>query len=447
MPLFGHSWDEHHQKKDDEEKKGGSVDGTIDGNEPLETTNEEMKDKSTLAPEEEIGKMRPWFTRAPSILQFQIAHRVALERQWIRDRNTSGFFALDNKAPLLLRPPPVPDHLENSRPLSMNPVDSRKQRLERANQTMANAKSLVSVVESQDRGMDNPYSDEDPMEVASRVCGTASIRTGASRRRWHRAGSITVEDAISAAASSSSMENNHVDTNTVRSGESAEGCDHRMLVELAANNEHWKAQVLKRLEAYVEETERESKAGLRLGTNGHLSEKEEVPISIDSLLFGGDVSIILRKKKQSLALPPGEMTSMLFDLVEHLQSDLPDQIFMKDDGSSNPLVSPDKSVALAKTPAEMNAGIRRATDFLVSYALGIWLKTFRPLPWKQRRALWPSHQTVTNTNSSVVSSRMDDSMSLSMASVGTVPKSVESKRKLREVIEDMELDHETRRET
>jgi hypothetical protein len=46
----------------------------------------------------------------------------------------------------------------------------------------------------------------------------------------------------------------------------------------------------------------------------------------------------------------------------------------------------------------------------------------------------------------MVSSHFDDGMSLSIASAGTHSKTVD-KRNLREIIEELELDPETRRET
>mmetsp|Transcript_4757 Transcript_4757/g.9803 ORF Transcript_4757/g.9803 Transcript_4757/m.9803 type:complete len:896 (-) Transcript_4757:78-2765(-) len=439
MPLFGHSWEDKHKAVEAKADSGDSL-GAVEEQDHSISPNKARG--ITIQSGESMQKLMPWFSKVPPAVQAQIAHQLAVETQYIRDCHTSRFFMLDKNAPVLLRPAsPLPQ--EESDSLTNDPSEAQRLRIERGSEAMLHAKSLVDIVESQERGLDSMYPDEDPMEVASRVCGTASIRTGASRRRWHRGDSVVTQ---SSAASSTTGNNNQMDTSTIRSGESVEACDHRLLVGLAANNEAWKKQVVKRLEMYVGEMEQESKEGLR-GVNNHLAEEEEsIHTSLDSLLFG-DVSSIMGKKKQSLALPPGEMTSMLYDLVEHLDSELPDQIFMKDDSSAYPLGSPEKAFIPLSAPTQTNSEVKKAKDFLINDALGVWLKTFRPLPWSQRRVLWPIHQPGMNAETSMVSSRMDDGMSLSMASGSTAPKSSDHKRNLREVIEDMELDHETRRET
>ena len=137
------------------------------------------------------------------------------------------------------------------------------------------------------------------------------------------------------------------------------------------------------------------------------------------------------------------MTSMLFDLVELLETGLPDQIFM-----DNEMMSSTKTVSFAKNNQDRNVEVQKANDFLLSQALEVWLKSFRPLPWKQRRALWPSHSS-SSEGDSMIDSRMDDNESLSIMSGTTAQtRSMEKeKRNLRELIEDLELDNETRRET
>ncbi|KAL7464072.1 hypothetical protein ACHAXS_004408 [Conticribra weissflogii] len=440
MPLFGHSWEDSHKEDEAKGVSGDSL-GVVDMQD--DATRSDKARGIMVQSGEMMQKLMPWFSKVPPAVQAQIAHQLAVETQYIRDRRTSRFFMLDKYAPALLRPA-SPLLQEKSDSIAYDPSEARKLRLERGSEAMLHAKSLLDTVELKDRGLDNIYPDEDPMEVASRVCGTASIRTGASRRRWHRGDSVMSQ---SSAASSTTGNNNQMDTSTIRSGESVEACDHRLLVGLAAHNEAWKKQVVKRLEMYVSEKEQESKDGLR-GVNNFLAEEEEESIhtSLDSLLFG-DVSSIMGKKKQSMALPPGEMTSMLYDLVEQLDSDLPDQIFMKDDSSAYPLRSPEKGSMPLSAPTQKNSEVKKAKDFLINDALSAWLKSFRPLPWSQRRVLWPIHQPGMNSETSMVSSRVDDGMSLSMASGSTAPKCSDHKRNLREVIEDMELDHETRRET
>ena len=435
MPMFPQHY--HDDKNDEEEKKET-------GNSNVVIATKVSIEDSDVMKHVRVGKQQEM--ARPLSLQAQIAHEVQLDRQWMRNRTTSEFFSMNSNTSSLLRapsPPPVKNLLIE------NPIDARKRLLERGSETMIHAKSLVSIVESQDNGIES-FEDEDPMEVASRVCGTASVRTGASRRRWHRGDSVIAEDEPSRAPSASSTDNPNADGSTIHSGESGiEACDHRLLVELAANNESWKMNVMKRLDAFANETRQEKELGIQRGnSNGSSNGSNEIPpppTSFDSFLFGGDVTNILERKKQSLALPPGEMTSMLFDLVDLIEGGLPDQIFMKDELQ----VSSSKAVSFAKTNNERNVDVTKATDFLLNQALATWLNSFRPLPWKQRRALWPSHSS-TLDGDSMVDSRMDDNESLSLMSGATTQtKSTieKEKRNLRELIEDLELDHETRQET
>jgi hypothetical protein len=393
----------------------------------------------------EISQSHPsFFTKNIPLLQSRISGQLAMERQWIRNHNTSEYFTLDSKASLLLRTPSptTVEQPDGDQYSQMNPVEARKKRLELGLENMSHAKELVFNVEKQERGVDI-NDDDDPMEVASRVCGTASVRTGASRRRWHRGDSVIFEEQ-STALSASSMEN-QADANTVHSEEeSVEMCDHRLLVDLAANHQSWKRNVIKRLEDYATDTaeaieDENNNSRQEIAQNG-------VPSSLDSLLFGSDVAKILGNKKSSLALPPGEMTQMLFDLKEHLEGGLPVHIFTNNDTFT--ISEHEKTVSFVKSPIESDVDVSRATSFLVNEALGIWLKSFRPLPWKQRRALWPLHQSGPNAeSSSMVSSHFDDGMSLSLASGGTHTTTKAEKRNLREIIEELELDPETRRET
>ena len=383
------------------------------------------------------------FTKTPLTIQSRISNQVAKERQWMRDRNSSGFFALDSRACVLLRapsPPTIDKSVEKQYP-KLNPIEVRQKRLELGTSNISHAKELVSKIEQQERGVDI-HDDEDPLEVASRICGTTSVRTGASRRRWHRGDSFIKEE--STVVSASSMEN-QADTNTVEAEESVEMCDHQMLVDLAANHQSWKRNVIKRLEDYATDTEKAIRNESINKQNTSVT-KNEAPPSLDSLLFGSDVAKMLEKKKNSLALPPGEMTQMLFDLKEHLNGGLPGHIFTNH--GSFTAGGQEKSITFLRSPNESNEDISKATDYLLNEALDIWLKCFRPLPWKQRRALWPTHLPGSyNESSSMVSSHFDDGMSLSMASGGTQTTTKTEKRNLREMIEELELDPETRRET
>ena len=425
MPMFqDHHLETHHEE-----------DQIIEANESAE---DEMIDAD--APSREMQQPQPsFFTKSPPRLQLQISNQVALEHQWMLNHNTSDYFTLDSGASLLLRPPtPIVEESDDVQCSTLDPIEIRQKRLDLGKANISHAKELVSNVERQERGVD-AHDDLDPMEVASRICGTASVRTGASRRRWHRGDNVSVIlEEQSYAVSASSMEN-QADANTLISEESGEMCDHRMLVDLAANHQSWRRNVINRLEEYATSTEKASNDGS--DSNSTLAENK-APAGFDSLLFGSNVAKLLEKKKSSLALPPGEMTQMLFDLKEHLDGGLPMHIFTNNDEGAD-----SEHVTFVKPPTESDIDVSRATDFLVDEALGVWLKSFRPLPWKQRRALWPLNLSANHECASMVSSHFDDGMSLSLASVTTNSTAKHEKRQLREIIEELELDQETRRET
>ena len=430
MPMFGHI-DRHTI----DSPTNVSVDG-VDNADEREAETEKAGGKDE--PEVATTTKR---SRSHLSVQARIAHEVFLDRQYIRKQHMSGFYVLGDNKSTLLRPPSPPLIVEES---SRDPAEIRQEQLELGLRVMDQAKNLVDLAERQDLGLDDLEEDEDPLEVASRVCGTASIRTGASRRRWHRGDSVN--DALSANAGSTCSSDDNAESRTVRSGESLE-YDNSLLIELAANNEPWKANVLKRLAVYADAT----------------AEGTEIPIppvddaassGFDQFLFGGDVASILSKKKQSLSLPPGEMSALLYDLVDLLESGLPDQIFMKEPSthSAPPVMSGDKTVSFNLDKPGSKDKVKLATDFLVDSALGIWIRTFRPLPWKQRRALWPTSSSNGDGDSTIMSmSRADDFDTLSLTS-GFTSKTGKSlvekeKRNLREVVEDLELDQETRVET
>ena len=113
---------------------------------------------------------------------------------------------------------------------------------------------------------------------------------------------------------------------------------------------------------------------------------------------------------------------------------------------------------MKRQPAESN--VMLATRYLLHDVLPVWLKTFRPLPWDQRRVLWPLDKSAWSTESTAESTMSDDSltaddhsnirsplsMSMTAATSGT-RNPARKKKNLREQIEDQELNVETRSET
>ncbi|KAL3826746.1 hypothetical protein ACHAXA_009355 [Cyclostephanos tholiformis] len=404
MPMFGILLDRSNEENRKEENK--SSDDVTDENDSMTKNNHAKRDIQPV----------PLLAKTRRTLLGQIAYQVQLDIHFTRTQNASEFFTLDRTTSSLLRPPsPLPVKMIDL--YGQNPIDAHKRRLEVGTQAMSNAKSLFSSIELQDHEFE-VFEDvgEPPKAPFTSTTDHPNFRQG-----------------------------------SICSGESAEvEHDHRLLVELAANNENWKMNIMKCLRASVVDIEKEKLGHYSGSSRDSRIAKEEAPISgLDEFLFG-DVACFLGKKKQSFALPPAEITSILFDLVKMLESDLPYQLLMKDESSpvtTQPLGC-EKVVTFAKDDIAKNSDKKKATDFLLNFALGEWLKSFRPLPWKHRRALWSYHYSGLD-GESMVSSRMDDDDSLSLMSGFTSQtRSIEKDtRTFRELIEDLTLNHETRVET
>ena len=88
--------------------------------------------------------------------------------------------------------------------------------------------------------------------------------------------------------------------------------------------------------------------------------------------------------------------------------------------------------------------------FVIDDVFPAWLNSFKALPWEERRVLWVHTRASTmesHTGASFAHS-LDDALTLDSGSTGYPSPSVRKRKKdLRETIEDMELDLESRGET
>jgi hypothetical protein len=180
---------------------------------------------------------------------------------------------------------------------------------------------------------------------------------------------------------------------------------------------------------------------------------------LGNFLFGENMAKVLKQHKKPQALPPEEITALLFDLTTKVSSTVPDQIKTATGGSHmSHLSSMVPFTGMKPQPADSN--VMMATRYLLHDVLPVWLKTFRPLPWDQRRVLWPLDKAAWSTESTAESTMSDDSltiddhtnmrsplsMSMTAATSGT-RNPTRKKKNLREQIEDIELNVETRSET
>lgn len=252
-----------------------------------------------------------------------------------------------------------------------------------------------------------------------------------------------------------------------------------LLLQLAAQDEIWRKQVLDALQAAVDglddpdreqecEGEDDNDNPARVAQEDNHSNKENTIQHADTLLsnelgaflFGANIAKVMKRKK-SISLPPPDVTSVLFDLCTNLATmancsrhpNKPEEITLGGQTTvsffsmPSSLASPS---ARNKRDTESNDEAILAHQFVLDQALPVWLGSFRPLPWEQRRVLWPRVQHAvggggasTTAGSTILS---DDSLTIDSAgSGGAVTKG--PGRNLQEMIEDQELDPESRAET
>jgi hypothetical protein len=329
---------------------------------------------------------------------------------------------------------------------------TQAERVEKGTKVMAVVKALSYNMEDMDRGKD--------MRSFQRWNTTLSLRSRASVRRRH------VLDSASLPAHGRGDSHQHsaideIDSVDSRySGASLDGVDgDELLLRMAAHDGIWRKQVIEALNNSIAEMERNVKAedeqdpGEDEGITAHDIDSA-ITKELGTFLFGESMARIITKKKKSYALPPEEVTSVLFDLTTNIASSAPDEITLfpgqpsastSHQGSSSQAATPNKKKQGAA--GAQSSDVFLATRFILEEALPIWLHSFRPLPWEERRVLWPKVRYASTTSDSYGGTNTifsDDS--LTVDSAGSTRTSPQGKN-LREIIEDQELDIEARAET
>lgn len=213
-----------------------------------------------------------------------------------------------------------------------------------------------------------------------------------------------------------------------------------LLLRLAAHDEIWRKQVVEFLEESIIKINSNEEDGDDTKTSDILSAND-----FSSFLFGERVSNFLSKRKRTQALPPEEITAVLFDLTTRLSASVPNEINASGSygvPTSQPCFRMDRLVIRGSESM-------LAYEFLVNEALPAWSKTFRPLPLDQRRLIWPVvrlHHYGTSTAASTIT---DDLLTLDSMSTGinSMTTKQRARKNLREQIEEQELDTVTREET
>jgi hypothetical protein len=300
------------------------------------------------------------------------------------------------------------------------------------------AKALFLSMEDVDKGTDN--------RSFKKWNSTLSLRSRASARRRYVMKNVIDHETPLVEAEELSDIDESIGSST--SGDDDEPNGDELLLQLAAHDEIWRRNVVEVLRNAAKEIEMNDEKQKKeaeendpsVGSNG-------APQSLESLLFGAKVSNMLTTKKKSHSLPPEDVTSVLFDLMTNLTV-TPDEISLN--GSLHHVRL--KSTALVpfrERHVRGNENALLAAHFLINDALPAWLKSFRPLPWEQRRILWPKIRSISGTSLASASyNPSDDGLTLDSMSTGFTSSGGPKHRKdLRQQIEDLELNAETRAET
>ena len=328
--------------------------------------------------------------------------------------------------------------------LSHEYADARKpmtfsEMMESGERAVFGAKALFHNMEDVDKGKDT--------RSFKKWNSTLSLRSRASaRRRYVMKNVIALEEPLVEEEEPSDIDS--VGSSTSRDADEPTGDD--LLLQLAAHDEIWRRnviEVLRNASKEIEEGEPKEQDAESSPERDPAGGSNEAPNRLESLLFGDEVSKMLTTKKQSHALPPEDVTSVLFDLMTNLTV-TPDEISLN--GSSHHVRPKSALVPFRERHFKGNENVMYAAKFLISDALPVWLKSFRPLPWEQRRILWPSNRNVTGGTSLASASYhiADDGLTVDSASTGFTSLGHRHHRKdLRQQIEDIELNEESRAET
>jgi hypothetical protein len=238
------------------------------------------------------------------------------------------------------------------------------------------------------------------------------------------------------------------------------------LVRSAARDAVWRRQVIEYLRKVTEERERgdrlpeHAEAGDEAAAAAAGPDANSIDLALSaelgSFLFGDKMSRIITKNKKSLALPPDEITALLFDLTTKLIATIPTEVdatATRSQGSRQSSITP--LIGKRRKAPDPGTDVQLASRFLLEDVLPVWLNSFKPLPWDQRRILWPLDRPTFGGSTTASSTFSDDSFTQESVGVsshlfsvgGSSPKASKRTKNLRERIEDLELNAESRAET
>ena len=404
------------------------------GQEPMEAVKEnESNDHDTVGPLP--SKFRP-------ALDDRIGKDIATDRKKDKERFMSEFFSGSNGGSECLRPSDesVVGRQQRTEGASVRGSHtlSHPHVLERGKRALIGAKALSDRIESMDTGRN---------DVRSFKSWTTTIslysRASARRKLVHDGASLPVnfgrldeheeegtdheEDDVEAKSVMSSVDNMDAD---------------ELLVQLAAHDDIWRKQVIDFFAKYIKDLDEPENATQQAPEDDQNMADMDTALSneLGHFLFGDKMSRIIKKERRSVALPPDDVTLVLFDLTTKICATIPSQITGAVSARSN-------LTREIEPQSQKGSSSFLAKHFLLNDALPLWLQSFHPLPWEQRRILWPVDRE--HFGSSTTASTLSDDLSTdSMSASQRTHYLLQRKRKnLRERIEEKELNVETRTAT
>jgi len=375
-------------------------------------------------------------TSKPTILLPDfIATQICLAHQIETSQQKNGFFSLNETFSSLLRPPSVT--IENA-----NQGESKQEKQKKLDVDqnglliLSDAKALFHKAEL------GPEQQKyiDPLEMVRSECRSFSSRSRFSARYTKH---LLQEDE----SMESSSDSNSIDASSAYGIDQENGIHDDaidahmngddMLLRLAVWNQKWKKSMVETLEA----ASLKGKNTSEIKPYDMHDENKNIDIQIQNLMFGSEMTQLIHKKK-SVALPPDEITEVLFDLSNRVTLTFPMSVNVDsnfedsfDDLIEKEILSPTNETT------RRDKEVIEATRFLIDEILPTWLQTFKPIKPCQRCVLWPS-----TVESSAVKT-FDDDLSVESSATGCTSNSPERRVKLEDQIAHLELDSDTKNET
>jgi len=361
---------------------------------------------------------------------------------------SSGYFLLNDQCSPLLRPDEtlgnINDFLSND-----DELNNKSKEMELRMQALIGAKLLMDEIEF---GV-KKRKKLNPLEIVRNECRSFSSKSRFSqrsrfsrRKKHHFMQSSNVSSSSSSSSDSSDDEDGSSSVGSLASDDLGDNfaAGDEMLLKLAVWNKPWKKQMVEDLEEASIHKGKGGKQHAKPNQKLNKSPKKEDNLErqLKNLFFGEGMTDIMSQKKTT-ALPPDEITEVLYDLAISVTSTVPLNVDFVGHMSSSSVFNSSELNESSVRPnmSRTQSEIIEATRFLLDDIIPSWLNTFRPIKLKQRRVLWPLNKDGSSVGT-------PDDLSASSSATGWSGSSPDRKKeKLEDRIASLELDPDTRAET